>query len=63
MPDRAFHTGKKRKIDSQDNQLFTTFWGLPARNFSRLSTAMSIRRWRDSFGAQEMWGVMMQFFG
>ena len=40
----------------------TTLTGLPARNARRFSTAISMRRWRLSFGAQEMCGVRKQFF-
>src|SRR5699024_915161 len=41
---------------------FTTFTGFPSRYAFRLFTAMSISLCLDSFGAQEICGVMMQFF-
>ena len=42
-------------------QAFTTFCGAPAKKAFRFSTAMSISRWRLSFGAQAMCGVTRQF--
>ena len=39
---------------------FTTFTGAPLRNCFRLSTAVSMRRWRLSFAAQAIWGVIKQ---
>ena len=41
---------------------FTTFCGFPARKTRMFSAVMSMMRWRLSFGAQEICGVMMQFF-
>mgnify|MGYP007127808513 CR=1 FL=1 len=40
----------------------TTLTGAPARNALIFSAVASMIRWRLSFGAQEMCGVMMQFF-
>ena len=40
----------------------TTLTGEPFKKASRFETAVSIRRWRLSFGAQAICGVIMQFF-
>ncbi len=40
---------------------FTTLNRVPFTKLRRFSTAVSMRRWRLSAGAQEMWGVIMQF--
>ena len=41
---------------------FTTFCGFPARKARMFSAVVSMIRWRLSFGAHEICGVMMQFF-
>ena len=43
-------------------QRLTTFCGVPARKARMFSAVTSMMRWRLSFGAQEICGVMMQFF-
>ena len=42
--------------------MFTTLTGLLSKNCLRLLTAISIKRCLDSFGAHEIWGVIIQFF-
>ena len=44
------------------NYLLTTLAGAPFRKENTLETVQSMILWRLSLGAQEMWGVMMQFF-
>lgn len=42
--------------------LFTTFCGLPSTYVLRFSAVMSMILWRAAFAAQEICGVMRQFF-
>lgn len=67
--DRLWEASPQKNKSSRDSchscfgvYLLTTLTGLPARKAATLDTVQSMIRWRLSLGAQEMWGVMMQFF-